>query len=345
MIDNGHIGDLAGPYAVGACSEAEAIAVTEHVRTCSACAAEIDTLSRTAEWIGASAARPPAPGLRPRVLAAALAARPAARPTAADPTAADPTAADPTVIDPTAAGTAVRSPRADAADVRRLCDAYRYQVAELDRLLAGLAPEQWRRPSRPHPTVRALMLHLTENDQLVAEAAGVERAPGSSAPDVRRHWRTQAEALIDAAGRTGPGVMVRLAGRRPVQRPMREALIQRGYETWIHAEDVRAVLDLPSRQPVAGQIGDIAGLALSLLPAAMKVAGHRRGVRLVLTGDGARDQLVGDGQAVAEVTLPAERFCRLAAGRLDPAAAGAAIGGDRAAANGLLTVTATLGCD
>jgi uncharacterized protein (TIGR03083 family) len=276
------------------------------VRTCPACAAEIDTLSRTAEWIGVTAARPPARGLRSRVLAAALAARPA-RP--------------------------------------RPGEAYRVQVAELDRLLGGLTPEQWQRPSRPHPTVRALMVHLAGNDKLVAAAAGVEDR--ATPLDVRLRWRTQAEAVIEAVGDDGDLLdkPVRLAGRRDVRRPLREALIQRGFETWIHAEDVRAVLGLPPRRADGGQVAEIVGFALSLLPGAMKAAGHRRAVRLVLTGDGGRTDLVGPGAPAAEVTLPAERFCRLLAGRSTPAAAGAEIGGDPVAARGFLAVAATMGCD
>ncbi|MEU4690939.1 zf-HC2 domain-containing protein [Actinoplanes sp. NPDC023714] len=374
MFENGHIGDLAGPYAVGACSPDETAAVAEHVTTCPACAAEIDTLSRTAEWIGASAARRPAPALRSRVLTAALAARPAR-----------------------------------LTEARRLSDVYAAQVAELDTLLAALSADQWRRPSKPHPTVTALMVHLSGNDRLVAAAAGIggphagagaarwngrgadpasagprhthgddaeppqagmprtrgdDAEPleagtspahgrggipvGGGASDVRKEWRTQAGAIIAALSHADAGLLgreVRLAGRRALRRPMREAMIQRGFETWIHAEDVRAVLDLPPQRPNGRQTADIVGFALALLPAAMRAAGHRGAVHLSLTGEGGRDHLVGEGVAVAEVSMPADRFCRLLAGRLQPEVAGAAVSGDAAAANGLLTVASTMGCE
>ncbi|MBM2615018.1 maleylpyruvate isomerase family mycothiol-dependent enzyme [Actinoplanes sp. LDG1-06] len=311
MTESPHVGDLAGPYAVGACSPTETVAVAAHVSTCAACAAEIDSLSRTADWIGVTAARPPSPGLRSRVLAAALAARPAA---------AHPAAAHPAVAHPTAA--------------------YRSQVAELDRLLADLPPVLWQQPSRPHPTVRTMIGHLTSNDGSVAAAAGVELAP---VEDVRRRWRVQADAILVAVDRGGTGLLdrpVRLAGRREMRRPLREALIQRGFETWIHAEDVRAVMGLPPQRPDAAQAAGIVGFALPLLSAALP-----RAVSLVLTGDGGGTHLAGPGAPAAEVTLPAERFCRLLAGRLTADTAGAVVAGDPVAAHTFLTVAATMGCD
>ncbi len=54
---------------------------------------------------------------------------------------------------------------------------------------------------------------------------------------------------------------MRLAGRAAIQRPLREALVQRGFETWIHAEDVRAVLAAPPRPPSARQMADIVEFA------------------------------------------------------------------------------------
>jgi uncharacterized protein (TIGR03083 family) len=327
MIDEGHAGDLAGPYALGACSPEEARAVAGHESRCPACAAEIAELRQAAEWIGASAARAPAPGLRSRVLAAALAARPAARP--------------------------------EAAEVRRLGELYGIRVAELDRLVSGLSPPQWQLPSGPHESLRGLMAHLCANDGLVAAAAGLDPGPvdaRSPAAEVRRSWRRQAGALVEAVDSRGALLLDRqvpLAGRRVIRRPLREALIQRGFETWIHAEDVRRVLDLPPLRPGAQQLTDIVGFALRLLPAAMEAAGRAhpgRAVRLALTGAGGGSHLVelsstGPRAVVAEISLPAERFCRLLAGRLASSSAHAEIGGDAAAAADFLTVAATMGCD
>jgi uncharacterized protein (TIGR03083 family) len=337
MISDDHAGDLVGPYAIGACSAEEARSVAEHASHCPACAAEIADLRRTAEWIGGSTAHAPPAGLRSRVLSAALAARPA-RP----------------------AGPSGRPPRPATRPGHQAAELYRAQVIELDRLLGGLSLPHWQLPSGPHRSLRSLMIHLYANDGLVATAAGLDPAPVDvrSPADVRLHWRRQAGALIEVVDREVAGLLDRrvpLAGRRVVRRPLREALIQRGFETWIHAEDVRRVLDLPSQRPGPHQIAAIVDFALRLLPAAMQSAGRAhpaQAVRLALTGAGGGTRLVGlspasptSGIVVAEVSLPAERFCRLLAGRLTDPPAPAEIGGDPGAAADFLAVAATMGCD
>jgi hypothetical protein len=74
----------------------------------------------------------------------------------------------------------------------------------------------------------------------------------------------------------------------------------------------------------------------------------------VLTGPGGGERQVALSAAhppapgtpgVAEIWLPAERFCRLMARRVPLDAVGARISGDAAAAVDLLTVAATMGCD
>ena len=79
MTDDAHPDDLVGAYVIEACPADEARSVAEHASRCPTCAAEIAELSRAVEWIGVSAATAPAPGLRSRVLSAALAVRPAGR--------------------------------------------------------------------------------------------------------------------------------------------------------------------------------------------------------------------------------------------------------------------------
>ncbi|WP_305787259.1 zf-HC2 domain-containing protein [Symbioplanes lichenis] len=319
MVDDWHAGDLLGAYVLEACSPEEARQVAEHADGCATCAGEIATLRRPAEWLGVSTARAPAPALRARVLAAARAARPAGS--------------------------------------RSLTDFYRAQVAELDGLLGDLSLPLWQLPSRPHPSVRRLMEHLYGNDELVATAAGLDTPPlGPGAPpaDVHRHWRQQAGALIERIDRTDGRLLdrpVRLAGRRVVERPLREALVQRGFETWIHAEDVRRVLHLPPRDPGAEPLAAIVTFALRLLPAALAAAGRAhpgRAIDLVLTGPGggSREAPLAPGtnsDVVARIELPAAVFCRLLAGRVS--APDAVVTGDATAAGDFLAVAATMGCD
>jgi uncharacterized protein (TIGR03083 family) len=242
-------------------------------------------------------------------------------------------------------------------EARRLGELYRVQVADLDRLLTGLSQPHWLLAAGPHRSVRDLMVHLRRNDERVAAETGVDESPvaAESTSDVRLTWRRQADAIIDAVVRQGAPLLDRevpLAGRAAVRRPLREALIQRGFETWIHAEDVRAALDLPAQRPSARQVADIVDFALRLVPSAMEAAGRAhpaKAIRVVLTGEGGGTRLVdlssAAGTVVAEVSLPAERFCRLLAGRLAGSATGAEVVGDPTAANDFLTVAATMGCD
>jgi hypothetical protein len=84
-------------------------------------------------------------------------------------------------------------------------------------------------------------------------------------------------------------------------------------------------------------------------------AGHpRRALRLLLTGPGGSERQVPlsaaspvapAGVVVAEVTMPAVRFCRLLAGRISVAQAGAQASGDPVAVADFLSVAVTMGCD
>ncbi|MEV4511036.1 maleylpyruvate isomerase family mycothiol-dependent enzyme [Dactylosporangium sp. NPDC049525] len=256
---------------------------------------------------------------------------------------------------------------------RPLCDAeiegllapYVAQVAAFDRLLGGLAAPLWLRPVGPHATVRALVTHLRANDTMVTAATGagngiVRRGgPDESTADVRRRWRSQADELVRTVAAAEAPALDRpapLAGRVPAQRPLREALTQRAFETWIHADDVRTLLALPPEPPPPRQLRDIADFALRLLPGAMDAAGRGRPhqvIRLTLTGPGGGERLVALSAAtpttgstvVGEVALAAELFCRLVAGRATHDMAGVAVGGDAAAAADFLGVAATMGCD
>jgi len=332
MTDDRHADDLVGPYVMAACPPDEARSVADHASRCPKCAAEIAELGRVVEWIGVAAARAPAPELRARVLAAAIAARPA--------------------------GDAYEDGEAhESSEARRLGELYHGQVADLDRLLSGLSQPQWLLPSGPHRSVRDLIVHLHGSDGLVAAVAGIDapvdrRASGS---DDQLRWRRQAGAIIDVVTRRGARLLdrpVRLAGRAAIRRPLREALVQRGFETWIHAEDVRAALDLPPRTPAGEQLADIVEFALPLLPLAMETAGRGRpgqAIRLLLTGSGGGTRTVDlspvAGAVVAEIAMSAQQFCRLLAGRLHPPFTDVRIDGDIGAVDDFLTVAATMGCD
>lgn len=322
-----HPVDLLGAYALDACSPAEAATVAAHCAGCPACATEIDRLAAAAQRVGTTNAAPPPASLRGRVLTAALAARPATGP---------------------AAGEAL--------------DPYTVQVAAFGNLLAGLADDQWYLPSGKYRTVHDLVAHLVESDGLVAADLGVGPAPVAGrrvrpAERMTRRWRSQSDGLLRTVGTAATTVLdrpVRLAGGGGVRRPLVEALTQRAFETWIHAEDIRGTLALPAQTPPPDHVARIVGFGLKLLPGAMDASGRGHpghALRLELSGSGGGTYVVPlsatyDGAAPsAEVALAAVRFCRLMAGRSVPAASGIRVSGDQQVAADFIAVAATLGCD
>jgi uncharacterized protein (TIGR03083 family) len=322
-----HPEDLLGAYALDACSPVEAATVAAHAAGCPTCTAEIDLLVTAAQRVGTTNAAPPPPALRSRVLAAALAARPATEPVSTD------------VLDP-----------------------YAMQVAAFGELLAGLADEQWYLPSGKYRTVHDLVTHMVESDALVAADLGVGPFPPSGrrarpAERISRRWRGQSDGLLRTIGDAGGTILdqpVRLAGAGGLRRPLVEAMTQRAFETWVHAEDIRGTLAIPAQPPPAEHIRRIVAFGLGLVPAAMDTAGRghrRRAIQLNLSGDGGGTYVVplsaiyDGGAPTAEVALSAERFCRVMAGRIDAAEAGIRVSGDRQIASDFIAVSATLGCD
>jgi uncharacterized protein (TIGR03083 family) len=288
--------------------------VAAHVGACEECSALVDAAARVAGWLGTAHFEAPPPPLRDRVL------------------------------------TAARSARAPSASAD--LDAYAAQVGAFGALLDGLTPADWRAPVSAERDVSALVRHLAANDARVSADLGLAPAAGSSA---RGEWRAQSDRLLRTVGSRGDllGHPVRLAGRAPVRRPLRDALTQRAFETWIHQDDIRTALALPLSAPAPVHLARIVALGLALLPTAMDAAGRGRpgeSVTLRLTGPGGgsfRGDLsaTSPGPPVAEVGMPVERFARLLAGRVPVSASVAVIGGDRAAALAMLTVAATLGCE
>jgi uncharacterized protein (TIGR03083 family) len=315
-----HPDDLLEAYAFGDCPEPQASAVGAHVLTCARCAALIARAERAAEWIAVTHVAAPPVALRERVLTAARSSRA-----------------------PIAAG--------DAA----VTEPYAVQAAEFGALIDGLTPVQWAAPVTGGRSVRDLVVHLSENDRNVSTDLGDPSDP--SPGDPAEVWRDGSDRLLRTIGRGDAPLStpVRLAGRVPIRRPLREALIQRAFETWIHNDDIRTAIDLPLVAPAGDHLARILGFGLGLLPAAMDAKGKSRtgcAVRLALTGPGGADHVVplsargaGPRGTVAEVRLPADLFGRLLAGRVPVTGSVAVVSGDRDAAFDMLAVAATLGCD
>ncbi|RAY17131.1 hypothetical protein DPM19_02945 [Actinomadura craniellae] len=307
-------------WMIDACPPDEASRVADHVASCPGCSAEADRLRGGAALLAATL-EPPPPPLRAAVLSAAFRRRPPGTPAHQD---------------------------------GDLTAAYAGQVARMNGLLATLGAATWRAPLPGYDSVEALIVHLTRNDSMFATDLGL--APVAAGARPRDSWHEQARAVLRdvSTGTRSLDAQVRLAGTSPAYGPARAALVQRTFETWIHADDIRMVVGRPAEPPPAAHQRLIAELGIGLLPKALRAAGRhhpRRTARLVLTGPAGGEWTVplapGDEPGRPDVTITAamEEFCRLLANRRVPAAFPHRAVGDRALAADLLAVAATLGCD
>jgi Putative zinc-finger len=305
--------DVLGAWALDGCGDTEAAAVRAHLGECADCAAQARRLRSAAGWLGTERVQPAPEELRRSVLAAARARRP---------------------------------PMARVT----LANAYADQVALLDAALARMSPSDWRRVDARHGDVRGVLGHLADNDALIAAELGLPAVPRPATgdgPALRVAWRTQADAMLAGVAEADLDRTVRLAGtgRRPV-RTLRDALVQRAFETWTHRDDIGAISTIAP----PGQVHRIVELAVALLPAALRVsepARADRAWRLVLHGSGGGDWTVPAGAARVEVTVGADAadFARLAANRRSPRTMPHTVTGDHSLAEAILRAAATLGCD
>jgi uncharacterized protein (TIGR03083 family) len=344
-MNDGHtaVSELLGAWALDACSAEETATVEDHLAGCPACAAEANRLGRTAAGLGVTVAAAPPRRLRGAVLEAALARRPAAR--------------------------------ADAGA------GYATWVDRFDALLQDLTPEQWRRRVVHDWSVQDLVAHLSATDELLAaqlapapagaaegpaeldaalparrSAAAIDEQRGRPPERTRSAWRAQADRLLrDAARPAARDRPVRLSDPRLPRQPLRVAIVQRLFETWIHTDDIRRVLGGPPTPPDERHVALIVGFGVHLLPAALRLAGADRpprSARLVLVGPAGGDWVISPAvqrapprPPDATVTMDVVEFCYLLGNRRDPDSVPHRVEGDPAVAATLLHAATTLGCD
>ncbi|MFG1944824.1 maleylpyruvate isomerase N-terminal domain-containing protein [Nonomuraea sp. NPDC048826] len=229
---------------------------------------------------------------------------------------------------------------------------YAEQVALMDDLLAELSEPQWDAPMARHGTVRGLVEHLAANDARVARFMGV---PDPGTDPVHRRWRRQAGSMLERVS-ASKGVLlaaeVELAGntrQAPARGPLRHALIQRAFETWTHADDIRRLTDRPVAEPPEPHLRMIVEFGLAMLPRAVPRQDHGASATFQLTGPGGGCWTVplssGPGRVSALISAGAADFCRLLADRLPPESFPYAAEGDAGLARELIKAAATLGCD
>lgn len=226
---------------------------------------------------------------------------------------------------------------------------YAEQIALMDDLLADLSRSQWDAPIARHGTVTGLLEHLVANDAAIARFMGV---PVTGGMTPHRRWREQAGNLLERVSSSSEvllGVEVALAGTRPARAPLRQALVQRTFETWTHADDIRAATDRARAAPREEHVHMIAEFGLALLPRAMREPRRDVSATVVLAGPGGGTWTIplsptSDHVAVL-ISADAVDFCRLLANRWLPDAFPYAAEGDNALARDLIRAAATLGCD
>ncbi|GGX22961.1 hypothetical protein GCM10010383_61460 [Streptomyces lomondensis] len=257
---------LLGAWALAACSAEEATAVEEHLGECGACADEARRLREAVGLLQRPESLDLDPGLRTRVLETCLERRP---------------------------------PRIPVPDWAAPYDA---EAARLDALLQDFGDAEWHAPVRlrwfrgdeptsRRTTVAGVIAHLLSVDGLVAVALGLDDPLGDVTPRrptpaarteaywhashfpptraVRAPWREQSHHLVRTVSFTGSGV-----GRMPVsygdfELPLHDAMLDRAFECWVHAEDIADAVDYPYDPPSPRHLHRMIDLAARMLPTAL----------------------------------------------------------------------------
>ncbi|XVV35727.1 zf-HC2 domain-containing protein [Streptomyces sp. CA-100214] len=365
VLEHHVLTSLLGAWALAACSAEEAAAVEEHIGDCAACADEALRLREAVTLLQRPESLDLDPALRTRVLDGCLERRP---------------------------------PRIPVPEWATPYDA---ETARLDALLQDIGDADWHTPVRlrwfeddgpasRRTTVAGVLAHLLTVDGTVAVALGLADPMGDvTAPSrvpaarteaywrashypptrlVRAPWREQSHGIVRTASFTGD------AGGMPVsygdfELPLRDAMLDRAFECWVHAEDIAEAVDYPYEPPAARHLNRMIDLAARMLPGALAArrraglatpgvhphlvpAGEPgRSLRLEIEGSGGGEWLIpldspgAVGSAdheVAHVALDGVEFCRLAAGHVPPADAAAGQLGDREAIRDVLFAAASL---
>ncbi|MEV8296442.1 zf-HC2 domain-containing protein [Streptomyces rochei] len=356
---------LLGAWALAACSAEEAAAVEAHIGECEPCADEALRLRDAVALLQRPESLDLDPALRTRVLEGCLERRP---------------------------------PRIPVPEWATPYDA---ETARLDALLQDIGDAEWHAPVRlrwfeadgaasRRTTVAGVIAHLLTVDGLVAVALGLadplgDIAAPTSAPAgrteaywrashfpptraVRAPWREQSHSIVRTVSFTGD------SGGMPVsygdfELPLHDAMLDRAFECWVHAEDIAEAVDYPYEPPSARHLNRMIDLAARMLPGALAerrraglaapgarphlvAAGEPgRSLRLEIEGSGGGEWLIpldspgalgSADHEVAHVALDGVEFCRLAAGHVPPAEAAAGQVGDREAIRDVLFAAAGL---
>ncbi|MGW5196585.1 zf-HC2 domain-containing protein [Streptomyces spiralis] len=393
VLEHHVLKSLLGAWALAACSAEETTAVEEHLGGCGDCAEEALRLRDAVGLLHRPESLDLDPGLRARVLASCLQRRPPRFPVPdwAAPYDAETARLDSLLQDigDSEWDVPVRLRWFDGEDTASRRTTVAGVIAHLtsvDGLVAvalglddplGDAADGPGGGARPTPEART---------EAYWRSAHLPRA-GS----VRVPWRDQAHALVrtvsvaggaggtDGAaggvGGTDTGGSEASPDAAPAvsygdfELPLRDALLDRAFECWVHAEDIAEAVDYPYEPPAPRHLRGMIDLAARMLPGMLAVrrraglaspartrhlvaAGRPgRSLRLEIEGLAGGEWLipldspgaVGSAEhEVAHVALDGVEFCRLAAGHIAPREAAVGQVGDREAIRDVLYAAASL---
>ncbi|MBY8339862.1 zf-HC2 domain-containing protein [Streptomyces spinosirectus] len=354
---------LLGAWALAACSPEETEAVEAHLGECGRCADEALRLRDAVGLLHPPESLDLDPALRTRVLDGCLDRRP---------------------------------PRIPVPEWAAPYDA---ETARLDALLQDIGATEWhtpvdlrwfdgQSPATRRTTVAGVIAHLLSVDGLVALALGLDDPLGDTVAEsptpgarteaywrtahlppsrsLRTPWREQTHDLVRtvsfAGGDSGSARLAVSYG--DFELPLHDAMVDRAFECWVHAEDIADAVDYPYEPPAPRHLHRMIDLAARVLPTALdqrRRTGHSaqqpptdrpgRGLRLEIEGSGGGewviplDSAAGVGSVeheVAHVALDGVEFCRLAAGHVPPAEAAVGQVGDKEAIRDVLFAAASL---
>ncbi|MYZ38740.1 MDMPI N domain containing protein [Streptomyces sp. SID4917] len=354
---------LLGAWALAACSAEETALVEEHLTECAPCAEEALRLRDAVGLLHADRSLDLDPLLRSRVLESCLGRRPA------------------------------RIPVPDWAAP------YDAETARLDALLRDFGDAEWHAPvrlswfeeDRPvsrRTTVAGVIGHLMTVDGLVVGSLGLDDPLGPDAPDdptdrtelswrtatspptraVHEPWREQSHTLIRTVSFAGPGVAeLSVSYGDFFALPLRDALLDRAFECWVHGADIAEAVSYPYEPPAGAHLHRMIDLAARVLPSALATRRRNglagpvrdlvaagapgRSLRLEVEGAGggtwyiALDSPAALGspeRSVGQIALDAVEFCQLVAGHVSPEEAAAGQEGDREAIRDVLFAAASM---
>jgi uncharacterized protein (TIGR03083 family) len=332
-IDHQSADALLAAYVLDAVDVDEALDVEAHVADCAACQQVVAELQKAADTLAATTTTAPPSDLRPRVLAEALARRPASH--------------------------VSFSP----AEVHLI------ESTRVLTMLQRLRPEQWAArggPAFPDWSVQDLVAHLASSEALLAAELGVDPftpetedqpEPRAHAAVTRHRRMTPEQTLAElhtaydlvhqAVDALGAEVDTRIISWFGFDLALSYALTQRSFEIWTHADDIRAALGLPLVPPPGGSVQTMSSTVIETVPimlAASGVDAEGRRARLLLTGSGEGRYDVDLGLTGAEtgaepdvvIEIDAVDFCRAIGDRLAPPELSYRASGDTALADAVV---------